>query len=309
MNTKKILMLLTTALLITIATACGVTQGEESQDSNPGNGEVIESTFKTYIATKEENNQVFVHYKAENTSGVEQTLTFNSGLKADLIVLDKAGNKVYQYSDNVMSTQAIEEVTLQPNEVLEYEFVLSEVPNGDYVVEAFLTATEESASESRVLMDLTVQQSSHSGETSGSQPVQIGNSLVELNQQQLDLYEQFKADKDSSLLANVEPFDIFQLYMYAKATEDFETLYYFHNVDQDNLPVAKFVEESTTDTSLANNKSFINNLKEVREFNVVSTEENRLYVEFQLPNEAESLQFKMEKGEDQVWRALWLPFQ
>ncbi|MBM7662077.1 hypothetical protein JOC85_002884 [Bacillus mesophilus] len=361
---KSYMQIIGSALTIALLSGCGAVEGTTQGNQNIEHQEEVHTTFKTYIEAGEENNQIKVVYKVENISNEDQLLTFTSGLQADVIVYDEEGNKAYQYSDEFMSTQAMEELAMKPKDLLEKEFIFSGLQNGKYVVEAFLTAKEEQA---KVMMDLIVDNSfskssgtlvgvidSQSveievdGKTSAYQltdaaksqiqfihdgtkveflftvndnkqqviqefimdqplTIELEKSVLELDDKLTELLENFKLNKetDSSYLANLQPFQIFKLYMNTQANEDFETLYYYHFVDQDNMPIDQYVAESND--RIANVKVFMEKLNQVREFNVLLVNQNRVNIEFEL--DGEILEFKMEKDENNVWRALWLPFQ
>ena len=151
-------------LLVGLLSACGT--GNQTN----GNGEVVKNNnAKEYpkqdeiaasvhpsIEIKEENNSTIINYKVKNISGGPLKLSFPSGLQADYIVSDEEGKKVKQYSEEVMSTQAITEMTLDNNQEIQNSFTISDLYNGTYKIEVFLTAKEEQA---KVVMDLMVEES------------------------------------------------------------------------------------------------------------------------------------------------------
>ena len=181
MPIKKMVILLAVGFL----SACG-TGANSNGNSNAGksvnqteNGKQNEITAKLHasIETKEENNIVTIKYKVKNLSGVSQKLTLPSGLQADYIVYDEAGKKVKQYSDEVMSTQAIVEVMLENNQEISNEFTISDLYNGRYRVEVFLRAEEEQA---KVVTDLIIEKSIYS-KGSGLLVGQIDPHSIELD--------------------------------------------------------------------------------------------------------------------------------
>lgn len=160
MISKKWLFVVSSLFVFGILTGCG-------KEANPkgGSEKVKEETpkqeeekFQTFIETKEENNTVIVNYKVKNVSEESQKLTFSSGLQADFIIHDQEGNKIKQYSDEVSSIQAIQEVVLEKNQELENGFTISDLTNGQYKIEVFLTAKEEQA---KVVKDLIVKDSKY----------------------------------------------------------------------------------------------------------------------------------------------------
>jgi hypothetical protein len=170
MRIKKLIYILSTALLIGLLTGCGTgseTKGsaEGSKTEKPNQNEKdneneIAAKFHATIETKEENGTVIINYKVKNLSGKTQKLTFPSGLEADYIVYDQEGKKIKQYSDEVMSTQAIKELELENNQEITKEFRISDLANGNYKIKVFLTAKEE---EAKVVTDLIVKKSYSKG--------------------------------------------------------------------------------------------------------------------------------------------------
>ncbi|MDQ0970132.1 hypothetical protein QFZ31_000010 [Neobacillus niacini] len=157
---KKLMIVLLAGLL----SACGT--GNQTN----GHGDVVkkvnpvdhpkqnEIAAKVHpaIKIKEENNSTIINYKVKNISGGPIKLSFASGLQADYIVYDQHGKKVKQYSEEVMSTQAITEMTFDNNQEIQNSFTISDLYNGAYKIEVFLTAQEEQA---KVVMDLLVENS------------------------------------------------------------------------------------------------------------------------------------------------------
>jgi hypothetical protein len=144
-----------------------------------------------------------------------------------------------------------------------------------------------------------------------TQPTQIHieASVLELDSELVGVHDWIRQNKNLEAMAGYQPFEAFRLYMYTKAGEDFETLYYFHNIDEDNLPVAKYVAENRMDTAIAQNREFMKKLNEVHDFHLEMINSTRANIGFTLPGSEEVLEFKMMKGEDNIWRALWLPLQ
>lgn len=151
-------------LLVGLLSACGTgnqTNGNNEvmkkkvAAENPKQNEIAAKVHPS-IEIKEENNSTIINYKVKNISGEPIKLFFPSGLQADYIVYDEEGKKVKQYSDEVMSTQAITEMTFDNNQEIQNSFTISDLYNGTYKIEVFLTAEEEQA---KVVMDLLVEKS------------------------------------------------------------------------------------------------------------------------------------------------------
>jgi hypothetical protein len=151
-------------LLVGLLSACGTgnqinanngVMKKEVAAENPKQNEIAAKVHPS-IEMMEENNSTIINYKVKNISGGPIKLSFTSGLQADYIVYDEKGKKVKQYSDEVMSTQAITEMTFDNNQEIQNSFTISDLYNGTYKIEVFLTAEEEQA---KVVMDLLVEKS------------------------------------------------------------------------------------------------------------------------------------------------------
>lgn len=150
-------------LIIGLLSACGTAEKKEDAKNgaapvksvNPSEKEIAAELHPT-IDVKEEGNKVAVVYKVKNLAAEPQDLTFNNGLKADYILYDEAGNKIKQLSEEAITTQAIQEVTLDQNDELTNEFTIENLSNGKYKLEVFLRAKEEQA---KVVTDFTVENS------------------------------------------------------------------------------------------------------------------------------------------------------
>jgi hypothetical protein len=139
--------------------------------------------------------------------------------------------------------------------------------------------------------------------------ISLKGSVLELDSELVGVQDHIRQTRNLEAMAGFQPFEVFRLYMYTKAGEDYETLYYFHNIDEDNLPVAKYVEENRTEDATVQNRDFMKKLNEVRDFEIILTEANRATIAFKLPGTNDLLEFKLMKGDDNTWRALWLPLQ
>lgn len=149
MRNNKWVPIISSALVIGLLSGCGggaAPKGtaEGTKEESPTQNEIAAS-FHATIETKAENNTMIIHYKIKNLSGKTKKLTFTSGLEADYIVYDLQGKKVKQYSDEVMATQVMKEIELESNQEIGKEFTISDLPNGRYKIEVFLTAKEEQA--------------------------------------------------------------------------------------------------------------------------------------------------------------------
>jgi hypothetical protein len=140
--------------------------------------------------------------------------------------------------------------------------------------------------------------------------ITLTKSVLEVDQALIDLLEKFHDTKDQGVLKDVSPFEVFSLYMYVKAGQNFETLYYFHELDANVMSVEQFKKENMLADAIAQNDTFFRKLDQVREFEVVQTDENRVYIAFTLPNDDHIYEFKLIKLEaENIWHVMWMPFQ
>lgn len=161
MLNKKLLRLLSSALLIGMLAGCGTSgstkdnvkenasgssdtvKTETPSKTETSNQNEIAAKLQASVETKEEKTDVVVTYKVKNLSGESKKLTFPSGLEADYVLYDQNGQVLKKYSDEVSSTQAVKEETIENNQEMVKEFKIPGLLNGHYKIEVFLTANEE----------------------------------------------------------------------------------------------------------------------------------------------------------------------
>ncbi|WP_163103274.1 BsuPI-related putative proteinase inhibitor [Peribacillus alkalitolerans] len=95
------------------------------------------------------NGNVKLNYKVKNQTEKVVSYTFPSGLTVDYIVYDSEGKKFTQFSDQVSSTLAIEEMSLKQGEEYQENFIIEGLPNGKYTIDVFLNAKEDQAMTSK----------------------------------------------------------------------------------------------------------------------------------------------------------------
>jgi Cu/Ag efflux protein CusF len=140
--------------------------------------------------------------------------------------------------------------------------------------------------------------------------ISMTKSVLEVDQTLVDLQAKLHDTKEQTVLKGMTPFEVFSLYMYVKAGQDFETLYYFHELDTNSMTVEQFKKENMNSDAIAQNDAFFRKLDQVREFEVVQTDENRVYIAFTLPNDDHTYEFKMVKSATtDIWQVMWMPFQ
>ncbi|WP_026675037.1 BsuPI-related putative proteinase inhibitor [Alkalihalobacterium bogoriense] len=155
---KKLNIFILTLIIVSVSiTGCG-TAGQSTGDiqEKEHTNKTLEPVpdvelegnedLSTNVTIHEENNHFIVDYKVKNESGNELELTFPSGLTADYIIYNEKGEKVVQYSDDIMATMAIETVTLSVGEELEYQYTIAGLDSGSYTIHLFLTDSNHEAS-------------------------------------------------------------------------------------------------------------------------------------------------------------------
>lgn len=138
--------------------------------------------------------------------------------------------------------------------------------------------------------------------------ITLNQSVLQVDQKLADLVKKLHETNDSSILKDIDAFGIFTMYMYTKAGQDFETLYYFHELESTSISVEEFKKENMAADAISQNDSFMKKLDQVREFEVIQTGENRAMISFQFPNEEQVYEFKLIKTSN-GWHAMWVPFQ
>ncbi|RSK25671.1 hypothetical protein EJF36_01445 [Bacillus sp. HMF5848] len=149
---KKFMLLITSMILVAAIAACGTenntpnTTGTnpDSSDAEPKE-QAVEDLFTSSIQINQDGGSIGVIYEFKNISTEPQALSYPNALRADYILLNEAGEKVAQHSEQVMVTMAVENQTLQPNESILTDFMLEQIPNGSYTIEVFSTSYEYNA--------------------------------------------------------------------------------------------------------------------------------------------------------------------
>ncbi|WP_176483779.1 BsuPI-related putative proteinase inhibitor [Bacillus sp. FJAT-45066] len=137
--------------------------------------------------------------------------------------------------------------------------------------------------------------------------VKTEKSVLEVNDQLVKTLEKVKESKSSTPLEGLEPFEVFALYMYTQAGEDYETLYYFYPEGALNISVEQFVKEGKDVTNTENTQAFMKKLNEVRDFSVITKgEEGRVI--FKQDGDVSNLTFQMVK-QNGIWHVHPMPLQ
>lgn len=129
-----------TAFLFASLVGCGTTDNSKNENSNGGgSGEEMNISINKITDLQ-------YQLSIQNNQEKEEKITFPSSQDFDYFIKDNDGTIVYTYSADKMFAATVEEEVLAPGEKLEYELDLSEalsyIEPGDYVLEAWITATE-----------------------------------------------------------------------------------------------------------------------------------------------------------------------
>ncbi|MFC4737232.1 BsuPI-related putative proteinase inhibitor [Bacillus daqingensis] len=152
------------AALLLAATACGTADNEEAdspqsignnnngaeeapEENEPGNEEAMEGEadmgdLHLQADADEQDGEINVTLTLTNNGDSDAALDFRSGQKYDVKIYDSSGTKVYDYSEDMMFTQALETVELAAGESISYEVRASVNGEGPYQIEAAVTAAE-----------------------------------------------------------------------------------------------------------------------------------------------------------------------
>ncbi|MCM3570394.1 BsuPI-related putative proteinase inhibitor [Neobacillus mesonae] len=149
MLNNRFFYLIFSVVIIGMLSGCGSSDDDHlnSDSVTPKNsaGNSIAAKFHPTLDIKEEEKDVIVKYNVKNLSGASKKLSFSNGLEADFVLYDQNGHILKRHSQNVLSSQALKEMTLKNNQVIEKVFKIPGLVNGDYKIEVFLLANEEQA--------------------------------------------------------------------------------------------------------------------------------------------------------------------
>lgn len=102
---------------------------------------VTQSIFQTTMETEKGEEGILLSFAFKNVSGEEQQLYFSSGQKFDIFIHNGAGEEIYRFSKHYGFTMALIDVTLKPDEALEFSEIWNcqddggePVPPGKYAI-------------------------------------------------------------------------------------------------------------------------------------------------------------------------------
>ncbi|MFD2443941.1 hypothetical protein ACFSO7_08070 [Bacillus sp. CGMCC 1.16607] len=100
----------------------------------------------------------------------------------------------------------------------------------------------------------------------------LQNSVLELDEEILGLFNHIKENRSLVAVEGYQPFDIFRLYMYTEAGEDYGTLYHFYPEGSMEISEDQFIKEARNEVTSDNTRKFMTKLNKVREFEVIQNE-------------------------------------
>ena len=80
---------------------------------------------------------VVLDYIVKNQTEKPISINFNSGLEYDFLISNEKGEKVYQHSENVMSTMMLSTKEVAQGESLTYKIETPKLEKGKYIIEVW----------------------------------------------------------------------------------------------------------------------------------------------------------------------------
>ncbi|SFT64365.1 Intracellular proteinase inhibitor [Selenomonas sp. GACV-9] len=127
---KKILLLLSLFLLFPsmasahFGTGIGITFPASSASSSAPQSTYASVTFENIaeeLILQEKHGRLQIEFKITNTSSISHSLQHRTGQLYDIIITDKNGQKLWQWSDNMVFTQALTTVVISPHSTTVYD--------------------------------------------------------------------------------------------------------------------------------------------------------------------------------------------
>ncbi|GAE35476.1 BsuPI-related putative proteinase inhibitor [Halalkalibacter akibai] len=361
--------LLTLIVAVCMITGCGslnvtqpVTVGTVN-DKEVNEEEQVTGPLTSKLETLEqENGALRVLYQVWNETEQDQVVQFTSGLKVDMEIYDENGVLVRQYSDEVLSTQALEELSLKKGEIYEEEIIIDQLINGTYTLHVYLNVPERAGETSEQitikssiynkgegviskvhpdLIEVTIESEQSNFQLTDfakeqlldlseeeeisfiyteteiedkmiesflyeREHILLERSPLELDQELIDISTHLIEADENSVLSGYQPFEVFQMYMYTQAGEDYGTMYKYYPEGSVDISKEQFVEEGRSGVNTVNQREFMSKFNEVREFEVI-TKERAATVLFTF-NEEERFTFQLERHQN-IWLVKPMPLQ
>lgn len=131
---------------------------EETPDGEPEISIIEEDSIAVALEAKENADMKYL-FKLVNTTDKDIELTFASLQEFDYIIKTQAGEKVFQYSDDMAFGEALVEKTIKANDTLVMEVDLTEViptlESGLYSLEIWSSARESDGLRTEINLGIT----------------------------------------------------------------------------------------------------------------------------------------------------------
>ncbi|MBS4538254.1 hypothetical protein GOQ27_07250 [Clostridium sp. D2Q-11] len=136
--------------------------------------------------------------------------------------------------------------------------------------------------------------------------------LLELSEEEMGIYDEFKKNYDESELKGVEPLSICKMYLHAGYNKDYETQYELYIKDEEYVQWSK--EEDMEFPEKDRMKSY-EEFQSVENLKVDITEQKHANINWDHPEEVDSdgkpyrFGFNLVKNKDGIWKVHFMPLQ
>lgn len=137
-------------------------------------------------------------------------------------------------------------------------------------------------------------------------------SLLELNDEEMEIYNEFKENYDESVLQGVEPLSVCKMYFYASTDKDYETQYELYIKDEEYVQWSK--EEHLSFSESDRMKEF-DQFEKVEDLKVDITDSKHANVnwiygdDFTVDGNPIRMGFNLVKNKEGVWKVHFMPMQ
>lgn len=128
----------------------GGCSGSQSDDGssgnngkNKGNGGIAAGGIQTWVEYEQNGDTIVFKFHLKNQTENVKTFHFNTGQRFDFIIKNEQEEKVVQYSEGKLFTQAVGTEKMKQAEELDYKTKVTGLAEGKYTVTFWLTAKEE----------------------------------------------------------------------------------------------------------------------------------------------------------------------
>ncbi|HEU5140069.1 MAG TPA: BsuPI-related putative proteinase inhibitor [Bacillales bacterium] len=126
---------------------CGDSQsnngGQKNSGQGNGNGGFAAGEIQTWVEYDQNGDTLLFTFHLKNQTESVETYHFSTGQRFDFIIKNNQDEKVTQYSEGRMFTQALGTEKMKQAEELTYKTKVTGLAEGEYTVTFWLTAKEE----------------------------------------------------------------------------------------------------------------------------------------------------------------------